>query len=189
MVNFKKHGQESASFGQWLTGSLRENPKYQDYAVYYDHGDSVAQPNMVAIKGIYGEKVTSSTQLTQVDVMVAKPNREIVALVEIEESQCSPKNIIGDVFANLMCSQYSILENGKHQYFSITPQTILIIAGIINLKGSKFAQLESIIKPRMCDFSAPDDAVRLDKVEFIFEDRIEAVIEELKIYFENLLNN
>ena len=78
MVNFKKHGQESASFGQWLTGSLRENPEYQDYAVYYDHGDSVAQPNMVAIKGIYGEKVTSSTQLTQVDVMVAKPNREIV---------------------------------------------------------------------------------------------------------------
>jgi hypothetical protein len=107
-VAIKKHGQESASFGQWLSDTLRENPKYQHYAVYYDHGDRTIHPNVAAIKGIYGEKVTRSSQLTQVDVMVAKPNGETIALVEIEERQCSPKKIIGDIFINLMCDRFGV---------------------------------------------------------------------------------
>jgi hypothetical protein len=187
MISTSKHGEQSGLFGQWLTDRMRGIPEWQDYLIFYDHGDKAAQPNVVAIKGIYGEEVTSTTQLTQVDVMVAKPNREIVTLVEIEERPSSPKKLIGDVFANLMCSQYSITINGEQQYFSITAETRLILAGIMNPKGNKFKQLERVIKPRMNDFCAPEDAVRLDKVQFIFKDGIEEVIEELKVCFRQML--
>ncbi|MBE0411131.1 MAG: hypothetical protein IBX69_15525 [Anaerolineales bacterium] len=189
MVASKKHGQESASFGQWLSDRLRENPRYRHYAVYYDHGDKTIHPNVAAIKGIYGDKVTSSSQLTQVDVMVAKPSGEIIALVEIEERPSSPKKLIGDVFTNLMCSRYAVRVNGEQRYFNITPETILILAGIMNPKGNKFKKLERVIKPRISDFSSPKDAVGLDQVRFLFRDTIEEVIDELKVYFGRLIND
>ena len=187
MARNRKHGEQSGLFGQWLTERMRGNPEWQDYLIYYDHGDKAAQPNVVAIKGIYGEEVNSTTQLTQVDVMVAKPNREIMTLVEIEERPSSPKKLIGDVFTNLMCSQYSITINGEQHYFSIKSETRLILAGIMNPKGNKFKQLERVIKPRISDFSAPGDAVGLDRVQFIFKERIEEVIEELKTNFIQML--
>jgi hypothetical protein len=149
MVAIKKHRQESALFGQWLSDRLRKNPRYRHYAVYYDHGDKTVHPNVAAIKGIYGEKVTNSSQLTQVDVMVAKPNQEIIILVEIEEGQCSPKKIIGDIFANLMCNRYAVALEGEQRYFPITSQTVLVIAGIMNPRGAMKDQLEKTIKPRM----------------------------------------
>jgi hypothetical protein len=188
MVAIKKHRQESALFGQWLSDRLRKNPRYRHYAVYYDHGDKTVHPNVAAIKGIYGEKVTNSSQLTQVDVMVAKPNQEIIILVEIEEGQCSPKKIIGDIFTNLMCNRYAVALEGEQRYFSITPETVLVIAGIMDPKGAMKNQLEKTIKPRISQFHTPDEGLCLDKVWLIFEARMEAVIKELKTRFGELLN-
>jgi hypothetical protein len=187
MISTNKHGEQSGLFGQWLTDRMRGNPELQDHRVYYDHGDKAAQPNVAPIKGICGEKVTNSTQLTQVDVMVAKPNREIVALVEIEERPSSPKKLIGDVFANLMCSQYSITINGEQEFFSISPDTVLIIAGIMDTRGKLPEQLQKTILPRLSHFDIPGDGVCLNKVWLIFREKIDGAIKELKAYFENLL--
>jgi hypothetical protein len=64
----------------------------------------------------------------------------------------------------------------------------LVIAGIMNPRGNLLEQMQKTIRPRLKDFETPRDAVRLDKVELIFEDRIEAVIEELKTLFREVLN-
>jgi hypothetical protein len=120
-------------------------------------------------------------------MMVAKPNGEIIALVEIEEGQCSPKKIIGDIFTNLMCNRYAVAIEGEQRYFSITPETVLVIAGIMNPRGVMKNQLEKTIKPRISHFHTPEGGVRLDKVWLIFEDRMEVVIEALKTRFRELL--
>jgi hypothetical protein len=189
MTGSKKAGENTGLFGQWLSSYIRGIPRYKDYLVYYDHGDPVVDSNVVAIKGIAGERVNRINQLSQVDIMVANPNHEILALVEIEEGYCSPKKIIGDTFSHLMCDRYSILQAGRAEYFSITPETHLIISGLLSPKGAKFKQLEQVIRTRIRRFSLPVGSIAMDNVEFIFKETIAVVLEELKIYFDILLHD
>ncbi|HLE15655.1 MAG TPA: hypothetical protein VI776_12985 [Anaerolineales bacterium] len=176
-------GARTGVFGEWLTNYLQGITKYQDYLVYYDHGDPTAHSNVVAIKGLYGEEVSLINQLAQVDVLVAKPNQEILTIAEVEEAPSSPKKILGDTFTLLMCNRFSVHLLGKHQYFRITPETRLIIAGTMVIRGSKPEQLEKIILPRMKSFSVPHDAVDPKNVSFIFRGTIKETISELEKTF------
>lgn len=121
MIPSMSAGANTGVFGYWLTQYLKGLPGYQDLLVYYDHGDPKESMNVVAIKGIYGESVSLISQLAQVDVLVAQPDREILVLVEIEERFSSPKKIAGDVFTLLMCNRFSVRLSGQHEYFRITP--------------------------------------------------------------------
>lgn len=193
MIKSNRAGARTGVFGEWLTTYLEGIAEYQDYLVYYDHADPIAHSNVVAIKGLYGNEVTRINQLAQVDVLVVKPNQEIVSIVEIEETPSSPKKILGDTFALLMCNRFSVHLLGKHQYFKITPETRLIISGTIVIEGSKPEQLEKVIIPRMKSFSVPNDAVDPKNVSFIFKGTIEETISELKetfgIWFQDKSRN
>jgi hypothetical protein len=182
-IRLTQVGANTGAFGEWLTNYLRGISKYQDYLVYYDHGDPIAHSNVVVIKGIYGEEVSLINQLAQVDVLVAKPNQEILTIVEVEEKPSSPKKILGDTFTLLMCNRFSVSLLGKHHYFRITPETRLIIAGTMVIKGSKPEQLEKVILPRMKSFSVPNDAVDPKNVRFIFRGTIREAISELEKTF------
>ena len=169
MIPLQSAGANTAVFGHWLTRHLEGLPGYQDHQVYYDHGDPKGSPNVAAIKGIYGESVSLISQLAQVDVLVAQPDREIRVVVEIEERFSSPKKIVGDVFTLLMCNRFSVRLSGQHEYFRITPRTKLVIAGTMKVKGSKREQLERVILPRIRQFTMPEDAIDPRKVSFILK--------------------
>ena len=102
-----RHGTGTASFGKWLKDYLEGIPEYEDYLVYYDHGDS-QKSNVVAIKGFCGKSVTNQNRLADIDIMVANPKKEIVVLIEIEEKPASPKKYIGTIFAALMCNRFAV---------------------------------------------------------------------------------
>jgi len=182
----QKHGYQTGLFGEWLSNYLESIPKFQQFVVYYDHGDRQTYLNVVAIKGIYGIKLSRQNQLAQIDAMVTKLNHEIVAIVEVEERESPPKKIIGDIMALLMCNRFYARLGGINQYFRITPETRLIVAGIINPKGSKMSQLEEVIFPRLQQFTPPKDGINPKNLNIIFAENIETMVKELKEYMQEL---
>ncbi|MBC8235578.1 hypothetical protein H8E77_39025, partial [bacterium] len=116
-----KAGEQTGRFGCWLTQYLKGSPQYYKHLVYYDHGKRDSKPNVAAIKGFFGDEVSNKNRLADVDLMVAKPNKDIMLLVEIEERESSPKKILGDVLAILMCNRFAVKLNGEQHYFRITP--------------------------------------------------------------------
>jgi len=175
-----KDGERTGMFGEWLTQYINGLSNYQNYIVYYDHGDQATSQNVTVIYGSVGDKITRKTQLAQVDVMVAKPNNELDLLIEIEESECSPKKIMGDLFTLLMCNHYAIKKTGGHQLFKIDRDTKLIIAGVVSTKGTKLQQIKEVILPRLDEFKYPEDSININNMTLVFKGDIEETISELK---------
>ena len=173
-----KHGEQTGKFGLWLTNYLK--PRYCEYPVYYDHGDKNLEPNVAAIKGFFGDEVSNKNRLADVDLMVAKPNKDIMLLVEIEERESSPKKILGDVLAILMCNRFAVKLKGEQHYFNVTPKTELIVAGVVPNKGYRLKKINKIISPRLQLFKAPDDSINPQNVTFMFRENISSTIEALK---------
>jgi hypothetical protein len=179
-------GKQTGLFGEWLSNYLKNKP--QHYVVYYDHGDRYKNPNVVSIKSFYGDKLSNQNQLAEVDVMVTKPNHDIVAIVEIEERESPPKKIIGDIIALLMCNHFSVRLNGKNQYFRITSGTKLIVAGFINPKGSKMAQLKEVILPRILQFTPLLEGINPKNLSIICEEDLETTMVKLREYMQGLFS-
>ena len=91
-----KHGKSTGKFGSWLNDYLGSD---SFYTVYYDHGIKTDDPNVAAIKGFFGDQVNNKNRLADIDVMVANIDKEIILLIEIEESEMSPKKLLGDIFS------------------------------------------------------------------------------------------
>jgi len=168
----KKAGEKTGQFGLWLTEYISENHPSQGYQVYYDHGDPRLHDNVVVIKGFLGDTVTSKNKLADLDVMVANQNNEVLLLIEIEESSLSPKTLFGDVFASLFSTKFAVNVDGKQIYFSITKQTILLVAGYVPRKTRKKSNLMIDIRSRLENFSGPDDSISMDQVNFVIGEDI-----------------
>jgi len=178
-------GRYTAQFGKWLTGFIETKPEYENYLVYYDHGDS-RLPNVVAIKGFYGKSVKNLNRLTDVDVLVAKPDGKIVLLIEIEETYHSPQKYIGSVFSILMCNQFAVGSNKNQRYFTTNEVTKLIVAGILPT-NRRLKKIHHIIAPRLQQFSTPIESIDPKNVHFLFSSNIAEVINRLKIVTKEIL--
>jgi hypothetical protein len=170
----RRAGKKTGKFGRWLTDSLIDNPKYQ---VYYDHGDPRKFDNVAVIKSFIGEEVTNSNRLAD---MVYNPDHEILLLIEIEESSLSPKTLFGDIFANLFSTRFAVRDGGEHKYFSVTPQTHLIVAGFIHRANKENKDKIEEIQVRLREFSFPENAISLDNVDLVIGDDLETCIRNLK---------
>jgi hypothetical protein len=173
-------GVETGKFGVWLSGYLRDMDKPNDYKVFWDHGEKLGNPGAVAIKGFYGETVANVNRLADIDLLVADGQGHALLLIEIEERHSSPKKIIGDVFAVAMCNHIEVKQSGESIMFDVTPETILIVAGIANGRGNKMAQASQVIYPRLASFTAPADAIPLSNVRLTLHKNIASTIEHLK---------
>ncbi|MGB2963676.1 MAG: hypothetical protein WBB69_06785 [Anaerolineales bacterium] len=183
----KKAGEKTGQFGLWLTEYIRENHSTQGYQVYYDHGDSRLHDNVAVIKGFLGDTVTSKNKLTDVDVMVANQNHEVLLLIEIEESPLSPKTLLGDVFASLFCTRFAVKEAGEQKYFSVTPHTHMIIAGFIPRNNEPSNKLINKIHTRLREFSGPDNNISSENVDFVIDDDLDTCIRNLKDIVNKIL--
>jgi hypothetical protein len=173
-------GQQTGEFGYWLTRHLAGMPRYRNHIVYYDHGDSQSEPNVAVIHGFCGSEVTNVTRLAEVDVMVATPDGELVLLVEIEEGAISPKKLLGDLLAILMCSGFAVKADIGHEYFRIAPNTYFIVAGVASPKGSKLRKITEVIAPRLGELDGLNDAIDPKNVSLVLEGGIDATLDALK---------
>jgi len=184
-----KDGEQTGIFGEWLTQHINGLSNYQGYKVYYDHGDQTINPNVTLIYGSVGASITRKTQLAQIDVMVAKPNNDLDLLIEIEESECSPKKILGDLFTLLMCNNFAIKKTSGHQFFKNVRDSKLIIAGEVSTKGTKVQQIEEVILPRLAGFTSPEDSIDINNLTLVFKGNIEETISELKKHILRIYRN
>lgn len=177
------HGVETGKFGRWLTEQLAVVKPELNYRVFFDHGqlhnEGAGKPETVAIKGFYGEQVSNANRLADIDIAVVNANNRVKILIEIEERESSPKKIVGDVFTIAMCNHIEVKLEKRSHVFAITSETTLIVAGVINPKGSKLAQLQEVLSPRIQAFSA-QDGLLLTNVKFLFTASIQSTLVALE---------
>lgn len=173
-------GKRTGEFGYWLTRYLSGIPRYRDHIVYYDHGDSQAEPKVAVIHGFCGSEATNVTRLAEVDVMVAAPDGELVLLIEIEEGAIPPKKLLGDLMAILMCNAFAVKTDVEHQHFKVGPDTHFIVAGVVSPKGNKLRKITTVIAPRLAEFGPLSKAIDPGNVSLLFESDIQTTIETLQ---------
>ena len=175
-----KHGKMTEQFGLWLTEHLKTKDQY---SVFYDHGNPLEDPTVVAIKGFFGDRVTNRNRLTDADVMVVNNDKEVVLLIEIEESRMSPKKLLGDIFSTVMCNQFAVRPENENEYFGVSPKTVLIIAGVVPNQGDQEEELDkirNIIMPRLQKFSTPKGSLQIDNIKIVTDKDISETFEKLE---------
>lgn len=182
-----RKGARTGEFGKWLLQYVEGEARFRDCTVYYDHGDQAHDPHVCAIQGFCGDALVSSNRLADVDVVLATQSGEILCLIEIEETSATPKTLIGDVFAILMCSRFAVREGGRRRYLEITPDTRLIVAGVGDAGGQQTEKVNEIIKPRLAQFEGPGDGIALGNVELLVEESLSVVLERLRERLKQML--
>jgi hypothetical protein len=167
-----------------LTKRLRQHPFY---SIYFDHGDRISYSNVVATKGFYGREVSNKNRLADVDIVVTSSDGTAVVLVEIEERAVTPKKVLGDVFALLMCNRFAVLREGSQRYFDISNRTALIVAGTANSNGNRLPKIKETIYPCIERFHSPPDHIPTSNVSLIFETDIRDTIHSLESKVVELL--
>jgi len=177
-------GRRTVEFGVWLTNYLVEKPEYKKYLVYYDHGDS-SEHNVAEIKGFYGESVTRVNRLTDVDLLIAKQNGEIVLLVEIEETPQSPQKYIGLIFTILMSNQFAVGSHGNQKYFTPSHDTKLILTGRLP-SMSRLQKINLVLIPLLRQFVDLFGRIDPKNVSLLFETSMDKTIDRLKLETEKI---
>jgi hypothetical protein len=174
-----KDGKKTGEFGLWLTRNIRMNSQY---CVYYDHGNKQEDPMVVtvAIKGFFGEKITNTNRLADVDVMVVNNDNEVILLIEIEESKISPKKLLGDIFTAVMCNRFAVRIEKENKYFDVSSKTRLIIAGVVPNQENEQNKIRDTIIPRLQKLHILNDALQIDKIKIVTGKDISETLEKLK---------
>jgi hypothetical protein len=77
-----RYGKRTGTIGKYFYNSL------SNYEVFYDHGDKINDPNVVAIQGFLGVKPSNKTNLAEIDILIAEDNH---AKILRARAQCKPE--------------------------------------------------------------------------------------------------
>lgn len=160
-----QQGLETGEFGRRLATRMLASNEHQGWSIYYDHGNPTVGTNVAATKGFFGTTVKNLNRLADIDVLVASPDGVAQLLIEIEERACSPKKILGDILAVLLCNQFAVRVQGHQQKFVIAPSTKLIVAGVLPDRGHRLIKVEKIIQPRIHQLQTLPDTIWPRNVE------------------------
>ncbi len=117
----KSQGQITVKVAETISGYYEA----KGYDVFYDH-DSTKE-NVGKIASWSGDRYSRDAELSQLDVaIVAKGSDQALALINIEETNDTPKAFLGDLFGVLLGDHISF--RGERQ-FSVGEHTTLIILG------------------------------------------------------------
>jgi len=142
------HGKITAQVGRELSDKLRD----QGLDVLFDHGGKVdpVDYQVGKISAWFGDEYSANSHLAHLDIAVVERGSDrALALIEIEESSTTPKVIIGDIFATLLCDYVSFREERKLEVGAHTSLLVLIKGGKIRKDvRSKYIQnqAEKLIK-------------------------------------------
>lgn len=165
-------GKETSTFGQNLLSTIKKSglPLH----VFYDHGDA-DKSNVGKIYSHTGSHPSRSTNLAEVDVMVANDQDEVELLIEIEEiASLGPKKILGVLMAILLSESISF---NKKKY-KITPNTVLICSGRSNSRGYNTKKILNVIKPRVKQLCESSEAIVISEIIYVLEETLGEVVAE-----------
>lgn len=184
-----QHGKMTGEFGAWLTNFIRGNDFGQSLDVYFDHGDKESFPNVVEIKGIYGNTVHRRNHLADIDVIVVNDKDEAILLIEIEESKSatSPKKLLGIIFAILCCNHAGVGVKNRQKIFKISPKTRLVVATHLRKRSGLPKKIDEVILPRLHQFMIPQDAIPIENISFVVEKTLMELLDNLKSKTKELL--
>lgn len=185
-MNTPRQGENTGEFGKWLTNYLKNATAFRDFEVYYDHGDTAVDANVLAVKGFFGTAVTNLNRLADVDVIVVSPNGRARLVIEIEERKASPKKYLGSVLATLICNRFAVRINGSQRYFSVSDETALIVAGIVPAVGYRLQKVENVVLPRIRQMPGLPGSISPANVDLIFSETIQSTIDKLRVIIEGL---
>ena len=114
---------------------LQDFLKDKGYDVLYDHGD-LSNTNVGTIVSWYGDgkKPERETELSQLDLAIVElTSNKVLALIEIEETNDTPKTLLGDVFCTLVGDQI----NFREKSLLVGVWTTLIIVGFSRVSHEK----------------------------------------------------
>lgn len=116
----KKHGDGTARAARFLAKHLAEKP----YSIASDHG-AESDESIGHIVSRYFSQEGWKTPLSQIDIVVLDQSnpRRALALIEIEETNSRPKNLLGDVFSILLGNEIRY----KGETFPVGNWTTLIV--------------------------------------------------------------
>jgi hypothetical protein len=114
----------SNSHGKF-TAKIARSLKYEGFDVYYDH--DVSSENVGKIVSATSEGFGRGDELSQLDIaVVEKESKNVAILLEIEETNDRPKNLLGDIFGVLLGNHVSF----KGKKLNVGSFTTLILAGV-----------------------------------------------------------
>jgi hypothetical protein len=117
----KSHGQVAVKVAETLSGYYEA----KGYDVFYDH-DSTKE-NVGKIASWSGDRYSRDSELSQLDVaIVPKGSDQALALINVEETNDTPKAFLGDLFGVLLGDHISF--RGE-RHFAVGEHTTLIILG------------------------------------------------------------
>ena len=120
----KTHGELTAKMGRWLEKEL----KLRGYDVLYDHGS--AQEGSGKIVSWFGEEYDRDARLSQLDIAIVEQRSDkAVGFIEIEETNDSPKTLLGDVFGFLLGEKVDFGKSQNRRKLLVGPWTTLVILG------------------------------------------------------------
>ena len=118
----KKQGDGTARAASMLTEHLKNTP----FSVLSDHGSKSDEDESIGhIVSWYFSEEGWKTPLSQIDIVVldhSSPKRAL-ALIEIEETNSRPKNLLGDIFSILMGNNIRY----QGETFEVADWTTLIV--------------------------------------------------------------
>ena len=117
----KSHGQLTVKVAETLCSYYEA----KGYGVLYDH-DSTKE-NVGKTVSWFGDKYSRESELSQLDIaIVEKGSDKVLALIEIEETNDTPKTFMGDLFGVFLGDHISF--RGERE-LSVGEYTTLIVLG------------------------------------------------------------
>ena len=156
----RTQGKNTKAIAVELLTKLEAEPKrYEDFKVYYDHGDST-RSEVCAPTTYTGERYGRNATLSQVDIVVTK-GRNVILGIEIEESTGNPKTVLGDVFGIALADKMRIQDN----VYSVENITV-IIAVTDDGEGSRSVKCERLER-HLTKYVKENPSISLKKVRII----------------------
>ena len=177
-----KHGKFTAGFAKNLGQKLEK----EGYTVWYDHGDPAEDSHVLKTSGYYGDKLSNQTKLAETDIMITKRDN-IRCLVEIEETQVSPKKILGNAATICMCNGFAINRKGTHERYLFDDETKLLIACWFKKEGKGAEKMERLER-RFKQFKGWEEGLLVENVIFVHSDSLNTLLVDLEKRILSILN-
>jgi len=168
-----KAGSETRKLGKWLYEHCANHGLPFD--VYYHHGYKGKDPHVASPQGFYGGKASTLTNLAIVDVVVGTNDGKAKLIVEIEEHSASPKKVIGNILAIMMCNAFKACGRNYH----VNEDTSLILACWFTEKGRGREKAEHLFN-RIKEWGGFRGGVAIRNVHLILENNLSDLIARTK---------
>jgi len=163
-------GLETTNLGKRLTQKLKKVDN--SLIVYIGHGVS---DDSKKIQGFMSKEINNGTRVADIDIMIATSNRDVLFLVEIEESSAAPKTILGDIFSILFCDGVQV----DNRIYEVNPQTKVIVGTYYKPDGNKATQFD-LINERIRLFTNSIGPLDINCIQFIYEDTLSKTIDKIE---------